>query len=125
MKIRIQGNSLRYRLKEPEVAELKNSGRITETIALGPGADEQLLFVLQLSAASHTITVQHSGCTTIVTVPEATAHKWIDTDLAGFDASVDVGSATPLKVLVEKDFKCLNGPEEENVGAYPNPMKHC
>lgn len=125
MKIRIQGNSLRYRLREPEVAEFKRAGRVSEAIQLGPGADDQLRFVLQASADNSTITVLCSGKTTTICVPLPVAHKWTDTDLVGFDAAIEAGAGKPLKILVEKDFKCLNGPEEENEGAYPNPMKHC
>ena len=124
MKIRIQGNSIRYRLKAPEVADFKKYGSITETIQLGEGAGQQLRFQLQTSNKS-TIAVRYTTNTTIIEVPQATAHQWTETDQVGFDAIIDIGRDEGLKVLVEKDFKCLDGNEEDNEGTYPNPKEHC
>lgn len=53
------------------------------------------------------------------------ADRWTDSDLVGFDAIVETSNGDGLKVLVEKDFKCLDGSDEDNVGAYPNPAKEC
>ena len=124
MKIRIQGNSIRYRLKEPEVADFKKYGSITETIQLGEEAHQQLHFQLHTSD-KNTITINFSSNITILEVPREMAHKWTETDLVGFDAIIDIGRDKALKVLVEKDFKCLDGNESENEGAYPNPKENC
>jgi hypothetical protein len=124
MKIRIQGNSIRYRLKEPEVADFKKYGRVTETIQLGDEETEQLRFVL-LRSSVNMVTVQQADKTTTILVPEQMAQRWTDSDLVGFDAIIEIGKGKGLKVLVEKDFKCLDGSEEDNIGAYPNPAKQC
>ena len=124
MKIRIQGNSIRYRLKEPEVADFKKYGRVTETIQLGDEETEQLRFVL-LRSSVNMVTVQQADKTSTILVPEQMAQHWTDTDLVGFDAIIEIGRGKGLKVLVEKDFKCLDGSEEDNIGAYPNPAKQC
>jgi hypothetical protein len=124
MKIRIQGNSIRYRLKEPEVADFKKYGRVTETIQLGEEETEQLRFVL-LRSSVNMVTVQQADKTTTILVPEQMAQRWTDSDLVGFDAIIEIGKGKGLKVLVEKDFKCLDGSEEDNIGAYPNPAKQC
>jgi hypothetical protein len=124
MKIRIQGNSIRYRLKEPEVADFKKYGRVTETIQLGEEETEQLRFVL-LRSSVNMVTVQQADNTTTILVPEQMAQRWTDSDLVGFDAIIEIGKGKGLKVLVEKDFKCLDGSEEDNIGAYPNPAKQC
>ena len=69
--------------------------------------------------------VQFENATTIIHVPQSMADRWTDSDLVGFDAIIEIGNGDALKVLVEKDFKCLDGSDEDNIGAYPNPAKQC
>jgi hypothetical protein len=124
MKIRMQANSIRYRLKEPEVLEFKNAGIITESIQLGTNADSCIHFILQKSD-NKLIAVQFENNTTVIKIPKEIAEQWTGTSSVGFDAIIEWGDARSLKVLVEKDFECLEANEEENTGAYPNPAKNC
>ena len=124
MKIRLQGNSIRYRLKEPEVKAFNVNGRLTEIIQFGNTHDKQLCFVLQRSSNTE-VTVSYEAATTIVYVPEQLARQWTETTLVGFDAVVEIGNGKTLKILVEKDFACLDANEEENAGSYPNPSQQC
>jgi hypothetical protein len=124
MKIRIQGNSIRYRLREPEVESFKKHGTISEAIQLGDAPSELLRFVLQKSSFTD-VTIQLNDKTTAIHVPEQIAQRWTNSDLVGFDAIIEIGNGRELKILVEKDFKCLDGSEEDNIGAYPNPSAQC
>ena len=124
MKIRMQGSSIRFRLKQPEVEQFQKQGAITENIQLGSKANEQLSFVLQKTKADN-IAVQYGGNTTTIYVPMSLAEEWTETERVGFNAEINLGDGKVLKVLVEKDFKCLDGTEEDNIGSYPNPMKNC
>jgi hypothetical protein len=124
MKIRLQGNSIRYRLREPELEHFKEYGIVTETIQLGEAPGDQLRFTLVRSSNSD-ITIQHVERTTTIHVPQPLSDRWTDSDLVGFDAIIPIGNGDTLTVLVEKDFKCLDGTDEDNVGAYPNPAKQC
>lgn len=122
MKVRMQSNSIRYRLRQPEVHEFKLSGIITETIQLGIKAGSFLRFVLQKGENKY-IEVQFDNNTTIVQVPKHIADDWTNTSSVGFDAAIELDNGKSLKILVEKDFECMDDREEENVGAYPNPKK--
>jgi hypothetical protein len=124
MKIRLQGNSIRYRLREPELEHFKEYGSVTETIQLGEAPGDQLRFTLVRSSSTD-ITCQQFDRTTTIHVPRPLSDRWTDSDLTGFDAIIQIGNGDTLKVLVEKDFKCLDGTDEDNVGAYPNPAKQC
>ena len=124
MKIRIQGNSIRYRLRKPEVAQFKKYGRVSETIQLGSEAHQQLEFMLKESS-TNTIAVTYQTNSTTVHVPKQLAEVWTGTEQVGFEAIVEIGNGKALKVLVEKDFKCLDGSDAENEGAYQNPNAHC
>jgi len=124
MKIRIQSNSIRYRLRQPEVEGFRKYGSVSETVQLGNESTDRLKFILERSLDNE-IKVQFKNLTTTIYVPQAMANEWTDTDLVGFDAIIEIGNQDGLKILVEKDFKCLDGSDEENVGAYPNPAKQC
>ena len=125
MKIRLQGNSLRYRLRQPEVMRFKEEGIVEEKIVLGSGPDAVLCFSLRRKGSGN-ITVEYSSNAVIVGVPQQVADPWSTTDQVGWEADVDMGNGIILRVLVEKDFACLDRKEEdEKEGAYPNPAKTC
>ena len=124
MKIRMLNNSIRFRLKEPEVKLFRQTGSITEALEFGAAAEDQLRFTLQaVPDASLSASFQHNAVT--IYVPLATAEKWTGSDMIGFDGSIDTAKGKIIRVLVEKDFKCLDGREEDNEGAYPNPQVVC
>lgn len=120
----MQGNSIRYRLRQPEVEAFKKYGSVTETVQLGITSDSFLRFALTKST-DNAIDIQQTGTTITISVPEKLAGQWTDSDLVGFDAIIEIGNEDAVKVLVEKDFKCLDGSTEDNIGAYPNPAKQC
>lgn len=124
MKIRILGNTLRFRLRQPEVTEFQEKGIVTEVTTFGPAEKDQLRFNLQVSDDSELGVTFNAGTTTVM-VPKILADEWTHTDRVGFDGKVDTGKGNTIEVLVEKDFVCLDRPEETEVGAYPNPNAVC
>lgn len=124
MKIRILGNSIRFRLKQPEVSHFEKFGKVTEVIEFGPEASDQLCFNLEMYAGPELAVSFHSATTTIK-VPQALGLEWVQTDLVGFNGKVNTGKGRTISVLIEKDFMCLDGQPEDNEGTYPNPMANC
>ncbi|PRY14322.1 hypothetical protein CLV24_104132 [Pontibacter ummariensis] len=124
MKIRILGNTIRFRLKQPEVDQFKKDGKVTEVIAFGARLEDQLCFSLALSSEPD-LAISFQANTTTVHVPQALAEKWTSTDLVGFNGRLDTGKGQEVEVLVEKDFACLDAPEADNEGTYPNPKAAC
>lgn len=124
MKIRILKNSIRFRLKQQEVEEFSQNGKIREVLEFSEEAKDQVSFGLQISTDTSFSIRLHMNTTT-VHVPKLTADEWTRTEMVGFDAEIETGLGRTIKVLVEKDFKCLDGREEENEGSYPNPQKTC
>ncbi|RYY94252.1 MAG: hypothetical protein EOO11_18260 [Chitinophagaceae bacterium] len=122
MKVRIQGNSIRFRLKEPEVHRFSQTGFVEESMNLGAGT--ALRFRLE-AAGNGSVELQHRANAVTILVPQTLATDWTGTDRVGFDAAIDLGDGARLNVLVEKDWACLDGSEEENIGSYPNPMTQC
>lgn len=113
MKIRIKGNSLRYRLTKTDVAIFSKEGYLEEKTTFG---SQSLIYALQRSVVDElTATFQYNKITLFM--PDKMAEEWESTDRVGFENSI-----SPLYVLIEKDFKCLDNVAEDQSDNYPNPL---
>lgn len=122
MKIRIQGNSIRYRLKQYEVEAFGEKGFVKEVLRFGPSSSEQLQFVLSKSEDDF-FSLEQNGTIIQLNIPSSIARDWTTTELVGFEEKIGTAKGGEVKVLVEKDFKCLDGSDEDEVGSYPNPRE--
>lgn len=113
MKIRIKGNSLRYRLTRSEVESFGREGQIEETTNFGTA---QLTYALKVTAAEELwVNFTHNKITLFM--PDNMKTEWLNTDKVGFEYR------TPqFYLLVEKDFQCLDTVAEDQSDNYPNPM---
>jgi hypothetical protein len=121
MKVRIAGNKIRFRLKEPEVQQLQQKKSVSEVLAFGESENEQLKFTLA-TGDIESISISFESGETTVLIPPALSAEWTSSALVGFDAEVDTGKGRTISLLVEKDFMCMDGREEDNLGSYPNPL---
>jgi hypothetical protein len=113
MKIRIKGNSLRYRLTKTDVEQFSTTGYIEEIIDFGSQA---LTYALERSNLNMlTATFDHNKITLLM--PATMATEWDITDRVGFE-----GFDNNLFLLIEKDFKCLDNVAEDQSDNYPNPL---
>lgn len=122
MKIRIQGNSIRFRLKQFEVEAFEKKGIVKEIIAFGGEEKDQLQFVLLKGAQ---FSIEQNSSIIQLNIPENIINNWVHTDLVGFKEKLITSKGKEIYILVEKDFKCLTRSDEEEAGSYPNPMKQC
>ncbi|HEY2711181.1 MAG TPA: hypothetical protein VGI60_01605 [Chthoniobacterales bacterium] len=121
MKIRLQCNSVRLRLKGSEVEQFARTGRVEEKITFGEAAGNSLFYVLEtadVSAPQARLTANG----VIVQVPAAAAARWITGTDVGLEGTQVVGEGECLHVLIEKDFACLNGTDEQNIDTFPHPL---
>lgn len=119
MKLRLHGNSLRLRVTRPELAALLAEGRIAEATRLGAAPGAALTYSLAC-ADCEAVELRHTADEIAVVLPWPVAHNWSEESETGVNAAVDLGGAS-LSILVEKDFACLHGTAEDNVGTFPNP----
>jgi hypothetical protein len=122
MKIRIQGNSVRFRLKQFEVEALAANGIVKEVTAFGKEEQDQLQFVLLKGAQ---FSIEQNSTIIELNIPENIVNNWVHTDLVGFEEKLITSKGKEINILVEKDFRCLTRSDEEEAGSYPNPMKQC
>jgi hypothetical protein len=123
MKIRMQGNSIRFRLKEFEVETFRKTGSVKETISFGDEETDQLQFILH--RCDSIFSLEQNATVIQLNIPEIAAKEWSETDLVGFAQKIRTAKGKEIDILVEKDFKCLSRSDEDEVGSYPNPMKQC
>lgn len=123
MKLRIRGNTLRFRLTQGEVDALAASGRVEDGVTFGPGA--RLVYALATSARAAAPEARLEGARVEVTLPEAAVRAWASTEQVGIEADQAIEGGGSLRLLVEKDFACLKprtGEDDED--AFPNPAAH-
>ncbi len=122
MKLRLQANSLRLRLKRGEVDQLVETGRVEETIAFGRGRDDAFRYILESSDSLAAPRVTLKNREVLVQVPSRAVAHWASSDEVGIEAMQSNGDGSELQILVEKDFACLNGTDEQNVDTFANPL---
>lgn len=120
MKLRIRGNSIRLRLSQTEVAGLEDSGRVTDQIVFGPGA--QLAYALVVDKAIDVTQAAFEDGTITVAIPGDVMATWLDPAEVSIHGSQPLAEGEPLEILVEKDFACLEpreGEDQENLFVNP------
>ena len=121
MKLRIKGNSLRFRLSRSEVARLLAGDRLEETVHFTPEASAKFTYALQQEPSVSRPTVQYTDSRVAVLIPAEQANAWGATDQVGIAEDISLGSFGSLALLIEKDFACLDRSEEDNEDTFPNP----
>ena len=121
MKIRIRGNTLRFRLGRTEVAELGQNGRIEEKVNFGPGDQNNFFYTLE-SAAGHDFIGTFAGGRIKLSVPASIVGRWASSDDVSIEGTQTIDDQNELKFLIEKDFVCLNAHNDEDQSdRYPHP----
>jgi hypothetical protein len=113
MKIRIKGNSLRYRLTKSDVAAIIKEGRLEEKTEF---SHQALVYALQTTTDYDLSATFQKNIITLF-VPHIMINQLANTDEVGFE-----NEQGKLFLLVEKDFTCLDNVAEDQSDNYPNPL---
>jgi hypothetical protein len=124
MKVRIKGNSIRFRLKEPEVNSFGEAGIITESIQFAPGEMKMLKFTIEKYSGKEFKSVFENNEIKI-NVPDLIADQWMKTSQVSINEKILLKDDLTLTLLIEKDFACLDRSSDDNEGTYPNPLANC
>ena len=120
MKLRIRDNSIRLRLMRGEVDTLRDKG-IVEASTAFPGG-RSFRYLLESSPASVNPAAFFSDNEIIVRLPETTVLAWASTEQVSIEGEQLLDDGGLLKILVEKDFVCLTGRDDEDESdMYPHP----
>ena len=122
MKIRIKDNSVRLRLTKTEVETFSETGVFeSETQLLGG----KFYYALKASNQVSNLEAKIEGTTITVFMPSAFQEEWNDSPKVGYENHMALNENESLRILVEKDFACLDETIEDQSDNYPNPSLKC
>lgn len=118
MKIRIKGNSVRFRLTKTEVETFCREGIYQETTHFPSGS---LIYTLKGKSDIEELEADFEHNRIVIYMPQTELSTWASSDKVGYSNSVDWNDTSTLSLLVEKDFTCLDNTIEDQSDNYPNP----
>lgn len=116
MKIRIKDNSIRFRLTQSEVSELGEKGIVSSFTEF---VDRPFIYAIERTD-DRALSAAFIENKIVMKMPAAMVEELVSTDIVGFD-----GQAGLVKLLVEKDFVCIDNTMEDQSDNYPNPNLKC
>jgi hypothetical protein len=128
MKVRIKEDSLRFRLTRSEVDHLAREATIEQETRFGPDEDQSFVCALQMNSKISQIKAALANRRITVFIPKELARNWASTEQVGLEAQQEIGNGKSLRILVEKDFACLerrDGEDESDAFPHPASAKEC
>ena len=122
MKIRIKGNSLRIRLSKTEVGSLSSGSVLKDATSF---IYNTLYYQVMPVNNSSSMRADFEHNTITLYVPQQLLEGWADDSRVGFESEMQVSNLQHLRLLLEKDFKCLDTTVEDQSDFYENPGKNC
>lgn len=116
MKIRIKDNTVRFRLTQSEVAKLGEDGIISSFTEF---VDRPFIYAIERTEEAE-LSAAFIENRMVLKIPETMINEWITTDRVGFE-----GQSGKIKLLIEKDFVCIDNTLEDQSDNYPNPNLKC
>ena len=113
MKIRIKGNSVRFRLTQSEVKQLCEQGQVEERTDFG---DTTFGYMVKMDAEKEAMQAAFDSQNITLFLPKVLGQDWYENDRVGFEHYQN-----DLYLLLEKDFTCLDNTIEDQFDNYPNP----
>ncbi len=113
---------------------ITETGRVTETIRFGNAPAARLSYILEADSEVERITAHFRDNQITVMVPAKAAKNWVESDEVSLKSEqlIEDGvgkngnSENVLKILIEKDFVCLDRKNDpDNVDAFPHPTGKC
>lgn len=118
MKIRIKGNSLRYRLTKSEVETFCDKGHYQESTDFGT---KKFTYAISVKNKIDLLEAEFKDDTVTMYLNLDESKSWANNDKVGFQQMYKTVNGTELSLLVEKDFVCMDETVEDQSDNYPNP----
>lgn len=119
MKLRLQGNSVRLRLTQAEVAQFSKTGYVESSVDFGGGA--RLTYILESASKIDSPQAVFRNGELRVQMPASVGVEWVTSDRVGVSGDQALGEGKQLAILVEKDFQCIHR-DQQDPDAFPNPL---
>ncbi|MFI5134673.1 MAG: DUF7009 family protein [Chitinophagales bacterium] len=126
MKLRLDKNSIRLRVKKSDLEKLREENFAEEKINF---PNEEFGYRLSVSDHAKEISVKATPSFVEVIVPSSNAHAWLNNDAVGIYHTIHFSNRT-LDIIIEKDFPCTADKTEDKSDAFTelaelNDAKRC
>ncbi len=118
MKIRIKGNSVRFRLTQTEVRAICERDMVREKTQFN---EAHFVYAVKASNQHDNLQASFFDQGIILFVPKDTLTDWYTNDQVGFYHTQILNNGQKLELTLEKDFVCLDDRAEDETDNYPNP----
>lgn len=117
MKIRIRGNTVRFRLTKSEVETLCTTGTVKDRTQF---SSSDFIYIVKSSNTNDLkIDFVQNGITLFIS--SKLLQDWHKDERIGFYHSLRTVAGNMLDLALEKDFICLDTRDEDQSDNYPNP----
>ena len=122
MKLRIKANSIRLRFSKTELASLVAGQPLEEAVRFSAQPDGQLIYTLTPARSDSEKVVEFTGSRLSVSLSAEQIATLSGSNEIGIYTSVAIGLDEVLEIMVEKDFACLDGTDEDNRDTFAHPL---
>lgn len=123
MKIRIKGNSIRFRLSKNEVTLFATEGYLEEKTVFPSGT---FIYAIRKLFDGKTLDASFINPKLTLFVPRCLVQEWTTTDITGSKNMLPISDGENLNLLLEKDFECINAEEiKDQLDYYNHSVKNC
>lgn len=121
MKLRIHSQSIRLRLTVSDVKMLCNHGIVKDQCTIG-----KYVFKYAVGRGiADKIEAHFSDRELMIMIEPSLVDGWEIDDRVGLENSMKNPDGSTLKIMIEKDFACLDNTTEDQSDNYPNPKVVC
>ena len=122
MKLRIKGNSVRFRLTQREVAEFAAGGSLEDFVDFGGAPGQRLVYGLVAESSAQEISGRFENGRILIIIPQSIAERWSQTEETSIGVEQDLPAGKTLRIAIEKDFACLTPrADEDESDNFPHP----
>jgi hypothetical protein len=124
MKLRINQQSIRLRLSQKDIINLRNNSTISVPLYWGMQEDDLLVYKLSIIEEGQSqVKIRQEEINVMILKSEIA--NWLSDDaMVSFECSFPTLSS-PILVLIERDFKCLTPRNEDEGDLFENPNLKC
>lgn len=108
MKLRLQKNSIRFRVRKSDLELLNQQGFVQESVQF---PNTVFMFQLRVSGEDEPV-AEFSGNSITANIPAGIATAWMNTGEVGIYHVQNINNQT-LEITIEKDFPCKDRSEED------------
>ena len=95
---------------------------MSESVHFSSSPNDVLTYSLEASDLVTGISALIQSGEILVRLPESLVQPWFSTDQVEIEHDQSIGSGRTLRILIEKDFQCLQvRPEEDQADNFPHP----